>query len=145
LSKAIEEFTSLFDFTPNISVLDLNNGSKDITNILNSLAIPFDGIVTTIETNILNELKTKIKRSSYDYGIITKMIMDSTDKETLMEIITKGIRDYGYIIILEEKSKNLDEVYHLLEECDYGAISTIDIFEDYSLIMAKKLHMWGMD
>ena len=145
MSKEIENFTSLFDFTPNISILDLNSGFKDITNILNSLISPFDGIVTTINTDILNELKVKIKRSSYDYGIITRMMLDAIDKEILIEIITKGIRDYGYIIILEEKSKNLDDIYMLLEECDYGAISTIDIFENYSLIMGKKLHMWGMD
>ena len=143
--KELEEFLCLFDVTPNVSVLDLNIACDDITKTLNSLVSPFDGTVTTLNTDILEELKVKIKRSNYDYGVITNSILSSIDKETLMQIITKGIRDSGYIIILENKNKNLDEIYHLLEEYDYGAISSIDIFEDYNLIMGKKVHMWGMD
>ena len=143
--KELEEFLYLFDVTPNVSVLDLNIGCNDITKTLNSLVIPFDGTVTTLNTDSLEELKVKIKRSNYDYGVISNSILNSIDKESLMQIITKGIRDSGHIIILEEKNKNLDDIYYLLEESDYGAISTIDIFEDYNLIMGKKVHMWGMD
>ena len=143
--KELEEFLCLFDVTPNVSVLDLNIGCDDITKTLNSLVSPLDGTVTTLDSTVLEELKVKIKRSNYDYGVISNSILDSTDKDTLMQIITKGIRDSGHIIILEEKGKDLEEIYHLLEECDYGAISSIDIFEYYNLIMGKKLHMWGMD
>ena len=143
--KELEEFLCLFDVTPNVSVLDLNIQCDDITKTLNSLVSPFDGTVTTINTNILNELKIKIRKSNYDYGVISNSILDSTDNETLMKIITGGIRDSGHIIILEKKDKDLEEIYNLLEEYDYGAISSIDIFEEYSLIMGKKLHMWGMD
>jgi len=145
LYKELEEFLCLFDVTPNVSVLDLNIQCDDITKTLNSLVSPFDGTVTTINTNILNELKIKIRKSNYDYGVISNSILDSTDNETLMKIITGGIRDSGHIIILEKKDKDLEEIYNLLEEYDYGAISSIDIFEEYSLIMGKKLHMWGMD
>ena len=143
--KELEEFLCLFDVTPNVTVLDLNIQCDDITKTLNSLVSPFDGTVTTINTTILKELKIKIRKSNYDYGVISNSLLDSTNSDTLMQIITAGIRDSGYIIILEKKDKDLEEIYNLLEEYDYGAISSIDIFEDYSLIMGKKLHMWGMD
>jgi len=145
LYKELEEFLCLFDVTPNVTVLDLNIQCDDITKTLNSLVSPFDGTVTTINTTILKELKIKIRKSNYDYGVISNSLLDSTNSDTLMQIITAGIRDSGYIIILEKKDKDLEEIYNLLEEYDYGAISSIDIFEDYSLIMGKKLHMWGMD
>ncbi|MEA2018373.1 MAG: hypothetical protein U9N59_07985 [Campylobacterota bacterium] len=143
--KELEEFLCLFNVVPRVSILNLNNCCDDITKILNNLVSPFDGTVTTLDTDVLKELKVKIKRSTYDYGVISNFVLNSADKEMLFQIINKGIRDSGHIIILEEKDKNLDEIYHLLEEYDYGAISSIDIFEDYSLIMGKKLHMWGMD
>ncbi len=57
-----------------------------------------------------------------------------------MKMITLSIRDSGYIIVLEEKSKSLDMMYELLEECDFGAISSIDIFENYNLIMDKNMN-----
>jgi hypothetical protein len=62
-----------------------------------------------------------------------------------MQILNKALRDAGHIIILEEKNKDISPIYNLLEEFDYGAISSIDIFAKYNLIMGKKLHMWGMD
>ncbi len=144
-SKEIEDFSSLFDLTPSIGILDLNNGSSDITTALDNFINPFEGTLTTLRTTILNELRVQLKKSNYDYGIICNSILDSSDARILMKMITLSIRDSGYIIILENKSKSLDIIYELLEECDFGAISSIDIFENYNLIMGKKLHMWGMD
>ena len=145
MTKELEEFSFLFDFTPNIAILDLNNGCDSITKSLNDFVYSFDGEITTVKNKILNELKVKIKRSNYDYGVICNFILSYEDKKTLMKIITSAIRDSGYIIILEEKNKNLNEIYSLLEEFDFGAVNSIDIFKNYNLIMGKKMHMWGMD
>ncbi len=145
MNKELEEFSSLFDLTPSIAILDLNNSNTEVTTRLNNLVEPIDGKITTIIPTVLNEFRAKIKRSNYDYGVISNTILDFDDKKILMKIITMAIRDSGYIIILEEKAKSLDIIYELLEEFDYGAVSTIDIFDKYNLIMAKKLHMWGMD
>lgn len=145
MNKEIEEFYSLFDLTPSITVLDLNNKNSNITAQLNDLVAPYDGKITTISHKVLNELRGKIKRSNYDYAVVVDTILHSEDKNLLMKIISMGIRDSGYIIILEPKDKPLAQIYELLEEFDYGAISSIDIFEEYNLIMGKKLHMWGMD
>jgi len=145
MPKQISEFLELFTITPNIDILDLNNGCDDISKALNELVKPFDGKIVTINTQVLNELKIKVKRSSCEYGVISNSILQSEDKHTLMKIITTAIRDSGYIVILEEKEKSLEEIYELLEEFDFGAISSVDIFEKYNLIIGKKLHMWGMN
>lgn len=145
MSKEIQEFLQLFVITPNIDILDLNNDCHYISEALNTLVKPFDGKVVTIKTQIINELKVKIKKSSYEYGVISNSILDSEDKHTLMRIITAAIRDSGYIVILEEKEKSLEEIYQLLEEFDYGAVSSVDIFEKFNLVIGKKMHMWGMN
>ncbi len=144
MSKEIQEFLQVFTITPNIDILDLNNTCPDISKALNDLVEPFDGRIVTITTQILNELKIKVKKSSCEYGVISNSILHADDKNTLMKIITAAIRDSGYIVILEEKEKSSEEIYQLLEEFDYGAISSVDIFEKYNLIIGKKMHMWGM-
>lgn len=145
MKKELEEFSSLFRLTPSISILDLNRDFSDITTELNDLVIPCDGKITTIQPSNFNELRSKIKRASYDYGVVCNAILDSENQNNLMKLISAGIRDSGYIVIIEQKDKNLDSIYELLEEFDYGAISSIDIFKNYNLIIGKKLHMWGMD
>jgi len=144
-AKSLDFFKSLFSFTPSISILNLNNGTNKITESLNNFVAPYDGTITSLDTEVLKELRAKVKRSNYDYAVIHNTILNTEDKNLLMKILTAGIRDAGYIIILEYKDKTLDDIYNLLEEFDYGAVSLLDIFEDYNLIIAKKLHMWGMD
>ena len=145
MQKEIEDFCSLFTLTPNISILDLNVEFKDMTQILNDLVEPVSGTITTINTSKLNEIRAKAKRSNYDYGVISNQILQQDDKYLLMKLISMAIRDSGYIVILEQKEKDTSAIYKLLEEFDYGAVSCIDIFSNYSLIIGKKLHMWGMD
>ncbi|MEA3554924.1 MAG: hypothetical protein U9R39_11090 [Campylobacterota bacterium] len=144
-TKSLEDFKSLFSFTPSISILSLNNDTNKINESLNQFVSPYNGNVTSLDTEVLKILRAKVKRSSYDYAVVHDAILKSEDKNILMKIISSGIRDSGYIIFLEEKDKSFDEIYNLLEEFDYGAVSSIDIFENYNLIIGKKLHMWGMD
>lgn len=145
VSKEVDEFSSLFDLTPNIAILDLNNGCETVTKALNGFTASIDADITTLEPAPLIDLRPKIKRTNYDYGVISDSILDHVDKKNLMKMITLAIRDSGYIIVLEKKEKSLDEIYALLEEFDFGAVSSIDIFEDHNLLMGKKMHMWGMD
>ncbi|MEA3498191.1 MAG: hypothetical protein U9R16_03940 [Campylobacterota bacterium] len=145
MSKELEQFSQLFGMTPSISILDINNSCEDITKTLNRLVEPEDGKVTTLYTTNLNELRVKVKRSNYDYAVLSASFLNQEEKNLFMKIVSLGLRDSGYIIFLEEKDKQIDEIYTLLEEYDFGAISSIDIFENYQLIMGKKLHMWGMD
>jgi hypothetical protein len=146
MSKELEDFSSLFDLTPSISILHYVNIEDEVTRYLISYVASLDGKITTI-TNLPNIGTTQklVKSSSYDYIVISQIILQHQNQNSFMKIITKGLRDSGYIIILEEKGKSLDTIYNLLDEFDYGAVSKIDIFKKYELIMAKKLHMWGMD
>ena len=140
----MDDFSSLFALTPSISILDLNN-QKTISELLNNIAKPYDGDVTTINSIDLKEMRLKVKRANYEYGIISNTILDHNDQKTLLKIISMAIRDSGYIIIIEDKNKDYSPLYSLLEEYNYGTMSCVDIFEDYNLFIAQKVHMWGMD
>ena len=144
MNKEQEEFSSLFQLTPSISILGLNIDNQDINTTLTQLLQPYDGILTTIKSNNLKEIRVKAKRSSYDYAILSNSILNCDNKDILMKIVASAIRDSGYIIILEDRSEDVNFIYELLEEFDFGAISQVDIFKNYYLIIGKKLHMWGM-
>jgi hypothetical protein len=146
LSKELKEFKSLFDLTPSISILNYTQKSSYITKFLEKLIEPYEGDITVIEGFIpIKKVRMLARVSSCDYAIICNSILEHKEKINFMKTIDKILRDSGYLIILEKKDKKLDDIYNLLEEFDYGAISSIDIFDNYNLIMAKKLHMWGMD
>jgi len=144
MNKEQEEFSSLFQLTPSISILGLNIDNQDINTTLTQLLQPYDGILTTIKSNNLKEIRAKAKRSSCDYAILSNSILNCDNKDILMKIVASAIRDSGYIIILEDRSEDVNFIYELLEEFDFGAISQVDIFKNYYLIIGKKLHMWGM-
>ncbi|MEA3384651.1 MAG: hypothetical protein U9Q20_08310 [Campylobacterota bacterium] len=144
MSKELEEFSSLFDLVPNVSILNINTQSNKITKKLNELVDPYNGTITTVNTTNVRELKSKVKRAAYDYCVVENEILQGDDYLELLKIVNIGIRDSAYIIILDKKNSNLDVIYSLLEEFDYGAVSSIDIFDEYELVMGKKVHMWGM-
>lgn len=37
----------------------------------------------------------------------------------------------------------MDEIKQLLDKTSFVAINDIELFDEYNLITAKKLHMWG--
>jgi hypothetical protein len=145
MSKAVDEFATIFSLVPCINILNLNINNKEITDKLNQIVTPFDGKITTIKSNIFKECVRDIKRSSYDYGVVVDSFINSDNTNNLFKLVATSIRDAGYIIIIEDKEKDLSNIYDLLEKYDFGAISQIDIFKNSNLIIGKKLHMWGMN
>jgi len=55
-----------------------------------------------------------------------------------------SLKNATEIIIITNKNDNfISKAYELLETQDFRATNKIDIFEDYDLVVAKKMHMWG--
>ena len=144
-NKELDDFLSLFEEIPSISILDINTNLSTISNKMQNFVNNSNGTLLTLNHLKTTELKARIKRSNYDYVIVSNSFLDQENQNIFMKLLSMGLRDYGHIIIIEPKDKSIDTIYSLLEEFDYGATSCIDIFDGYHLIMARKLHMWGMD
>jgi hypothetical protein len=86
-----------------------------------------------------------IQGKQYDFLFVTTTINDDIRSDFLKKV-HNIICNAGNIIIFIDK-KNREERYHwttLLEEHNYVATSTIDdLFEDYDIIISKKMHGWG--
>ncbi len=80
----------------------------------------------------------------FEYIILSDILSYCPNKDKIVKIMYKALENSANIIILEKRSnKNLDEIKELLDKTSFVAINHIDLFEEYNLITAKKLHMWG--
>jgi len=92
----------------------------------------------------LNRPRYMIQAKSYDYLFVSSSIPDG-EKASFLRKSYAIIKNAGLIIIFVPK-KNLSEQYlwtELLQEHNFVATNTIDIFTEYDVIISKKMHGWG--
>jgi hypothetical protein len=137
LNKEFSLFTSLFDNTPSLALLYLKGDGfleKRLTDIIEKNS----GTIKTITTDSLKILNSR----EYEYAII-ESDSDEIDEELLKKIY-HSLENSAFIIILFPKESNSTlRISYTLEQLDFRAVNSIDIFENYHLVMGKKLHMWG--
>lgn len=144
MQKELNLFKSLFQEFPNIAILHINNGVDFLNPLLEELALNLEGKVDLI--NFVDEKSARLKSSArdFEYIILSDILSYCPNKDKILKIMYKALENSANIIILENKShKNTDELKELLDKTSFVAINDIDLFEDYNLITAKKLHMWG--
>ncbi len=80
----------------------------------------------------------------YEYLFVTTTISEET-RETFLQKSHKCIKNAGHIILLVPKKDymQIDIWTQLLEENYFVATNTIDIFQNYEIIISKKMHGWG--
>jgi len=81
----------------------------------------------------------------YDY-LISTLDFSSEDKEIFLEKCYPIIRTGGNIIIIIPNSSyaERDEWWDILEKQYYVSVSIIDdMFDEYDVIVAKRMHGWG--
>jgi len=86
-----------------------------------------------------------LQAKQYDYVFITCNIQEIL-RDNFLQRVHKIILNAGNLILFIPKN-NMTERYNwvtLLEENYYVATSTIDdLFENYDVIISKKMHGWG--
>ena len=80
----------------------------------------------------------------YDVVFITATVPDE-HRKLFAKNIHSHIKSAGHLVLFLEKNnqENSDEWWIFLEEYLFVAISTLDIFENYEILIAKKMHGWG--
>lgn len=137
-------FLSLFSKTPNLAVLHISDGFIEIQTILEELISSINGTLTFKNCKELDFEKFRLTARSFEYGVVCGCF-DNTkrDLKFIKEIYHSLENSANIIIITNKKSNNLLYLYELLEQNDFRATNSIDIFTDYDLVVAKKMHMWG--
>ena len=143
----IKLVSSKFDdiFTPLIEKISEHNGTLDI-GIYGDTLPDLNHIAIKKLYNIpsLNKPYKAISRD-YESIILHNVLSLHTMPQKILELTYRSLENSAIIIVLEDKSKNnAEEIKTLLDECEFRASNIIeDLLEDYNIIVAKKMHMWG--
>ena len=149
---------------PNQQIMHLSDGSCDLHRTLyevtKSKGFDYDLRLIEWETNDLDAAAhagctieaMDLNRRQYNkhakkYDNIFTTLRSETLEADLQSVLRKFYRilkNAGVLVMLIEKdSPLLQSIDQELENSYYSAVGHIDIFDDYEVITAKKLHGWG--
>ncbi len=144
MEKELNLFKGLFQPFQNIAILHINNGIEFLNPVIEEIANSLEGNINYIKFVNENSAKLRATAREFEYIILSDILYYCPNKEKIIKMMYKALENSANIIILEKKSNNnLEEIKILLDISSFVAINNIDLFEDYHLITAKKLHMWG--
>jgi len=79
-----------------------------------------------------------------DIVILKDILTQHSNPKLLVKIAYTALANTADIIIMEKKgAMDIEATKALLEEFEFRAPNYIDILDEYDLVMAKKMHMWG--
>jgi len=144
LHKSLELFTSLFGDVPNLAILHINNGVDFLNPVIENVVNQSDGKLDYTDFSNEKALKVRMVPRTYEYVILSDILDSCENKIKLLKMYYTALENSANIIILTKKSSNsVEEIKNLLEEAQFRAINDIDIFDEYIIVTAKKMHMWG--
>lgn len=63
--------------------------------------------------------------------------------ERLIKAVYTTLANTGDIVIISSKPDQIEQQLELLERLEFRAGNAIDIWDNISIVTAKKMHMWG--
>ena len=169
-TKQINQLLSIINLYPSIRIMHFSNDSCELNDKIVQLCtkheyefqlnyisdVLVENAIDKFDKNSLVHIKKinlqqpryAIQAKVYDYLFVT-MAIEDTLKESFLKKSHAIIKNAGIIIIFVPKIENKRDdtnIYlwmQLLEETYFVASNTIDIFDDYDLVVSKKMHGWG--
>ena len=144
MQKGLELFPSLFEQSPNLTVLHVNNKIGFLNSIIEEIVNDCEGKLDYKEFIDESSLRLRAKARDYEYVILGDILDSCENKIQLLKMYYTALENSANIIVLSKKSNNsVDEIKELLDKTYFQAINDIDIFDDYIIVTGKKMHMWG--
>ena len=149
---------------PNQQIMHLSDGSCDLHETLYALTKsrrfdydlrliewepedldPTTHGTCTVETMDLGRRQYNKHAKKYD-NVFTTLRSETLghDLQNTLRKFYRILKNAGVLVMLIEKdSPLLETIDEELEKSYYTAVGHIDIFDDYEVVTAKKLHGWG--
>ncbi len=164
--KAITQLLSIIPNYPATRLLEINDGGEELSLELKRFAKErdFEYLLNIVDNEFYNRAKEiysdgsscivhKIKfeqrryvnmAKQFDFAFITASIPLEIREEFLKKVHSH-IKNAGNIILfLPKDDLKLKELWwQSLEDTLFVAINNIDMFKNYEIIIAKKMHGWG--
>lgn len=144
MEKELNLFKELFSEYPNISILHIDNSLNLIDSALEDVRHKNGGNIKYIKFENQNSARLRATAREYEYIVLGDILSYCLNKDKILQLMYKAIENSGNIIILEKKSNNnKEEILNLLDELGFMASNNIDLFDEYYMFTAKKMHHWG--
>ncbi len=121
---------------------------EEVQGRLNIVLYESDILPQDIEAKVTHvaDIKSlpRVMPREHDMVILKDIYRLHEDKSALLTLAYRTLANAAHIIILEKKGViDTKELMQTLEDFEFRAANEIDVLEDYDLVMAKKMHMWG--
>jgi len=163
--KKIEQLLSIIPDHPAIQIMHITQSGRELSDALATLVRQkeytlllnitednaYEEIKEHYQDNVSSVKKMKFEQRRYasmakmfDYVFVTATVPDEVQNQ-FAKTIHGHIKNAGHIILFLEKSnlKVLDRWRQILEENYFVASNTIDLFDEYEILISKKMHGWG--
>lgn len=144
MANQLELFKTIFQDSPNLAVLHLDNGMDEIKQIIQKLVEKNDG--TLNYQNFKDDggcARFKTKTRDYEYAILSDVLQHCEYKEKILKLVYHSLENSSQIVVIcNKKDIELYSIKELLDRSNFLAINEIDLFDDHHLVVAKKMHMW---
>ncbi len=144
MNNQLELFQTIFQDSPNLAVLHLDNDMQIIKPIIKNLVEKNEG--TLNYQNFKDSggcARFKSKTRDYEYAILSDILQHCEYQEKMLKLVYHSLENSSQIIVLCNKEDiELSTIKKLLDKSNFLAINDIDLFEQYHLVVAKKMHMW---
>lgn len=141
----INKFLDLIHPLPGYKVLEVSYGKSDISESL-SKHLGESGELVYVEYGDKALALDKPFRAlprEYDLVVLNNVLLAHKYSERILKNVYTTLANAANVIIIEGKEKDISKIFSFLEACDFRAANEIDIFDESSVIVAKKMHMWG--
>ncbi len=136
LSIELKEFAKSHDFEYLLNILD--------SNYFNRIKDSFRDKNTIVHNIKLEQRRYVNMAKQYNFIFVTASIPLNIRDSFLKKIHSHILNGGNIILFLPKDDLEIRELWRQsLEDNLFVAISTIDIFEDYEIMIAKKMHGWG--
>ncbi len=158
----LEQFLELFNPLPGNHYLEVTTAPDAISVALEDLMQSVDGefqlalyaseesasnpTLSHTKVQFIHNLKNPFRALPRDNDMILfkDIFSKHENPELLLRIAYRTLANAAHIIIMEKKGLlEIEKLQELLEKFEFRAPNSIDIFPEYDLVMAKKMHMWG--
>ena len=143
MQQKLNLFKELFSSYTNISILHINNSLDLVDSALEEIRAQNGGNIKYISFVDEESAKLKATAREFEYIVLGDILSFCKNQETILKLMYKALENSGNIIILEKISNdNKYELLDLLENIGFQAPNCIELFDDFYIFTAKKMHHW---
>ena len=158
----LTQFLELFNPYPGNQYLQITTFTDETTDALYELMHKADGEFSLALYNADTKgLESKYPRAkiqyinsfkqafralprTHDIVIFKDIFHLHENQKGILKIAYTTLANAAEIVIMQKKgTMEIEKILDLLEEFEFRSQNYIDVLNEYDLVMAKKLHMWG--